>query len=187
MAAECPVPGSGRRERAAPFAWNARYTRPGPDGNAHYTAPMAASSAYADYCCELLASIGCLRARRMFGGWGLSLDGLTVAIVADLGQGDALWLKADADNRAVFEAAGCARFTYPMRQGDRLVDRSMNYYSPPDAAMDTAAAMEPWARLALESALKARATRPPPKPRSRKAGGTPAGATAPARRRRAQG
>ena len=45
---------------------------------------MAASSAFADFCCELLAGIGSLRSRRMFGGWGLSLDGLTVAIVADL-------------------------------------------------------------------------------------------------------
>jgi hypothetical protein len=66
----------------------------------HYTAPMAVSSAFADFCCELLASLGPLRARRMFGGWGLSVDGLTVAIVADLGQGDRLW-------RAVYYRTTC--------------------------------------------------------------------------------
>jgi len=130
---------------------------------------MAASSAFADFCCELLAGIGSLRTRRMFGGWGLSLDGLTVAIVADLGHGDTLWLKADAETRAVFEAAGCARFTYPMRQGDTVVDRSMSYYCPPDEAMDAPSAMAPWARLALDSALRARTNRPPPGPRGRKA------------------
>jgi DNA transformation protein len=131
---------------------------------------MSVSSAFADFCCELLASMGSLRVRRMFGGWGLSIEGLTVAIVADLGQGDRLWLKADAQTRAVFEAAGCARFTYPMRQGDSVVDRSMNYYCPPDDAMDAPDAMAPWARLALDSALKARANRPSPAPRPRKAG-----------------
>ena len=122
-----------------------------------YTLPMPVHADFADFCCELLASVGNLRKRRMFGGWGLSIDGLTVAIVADLGHGDKLWLKADADARAVFEAAGCARFSYPMRQGDSTVDRSMNYYCPPDDAMDAAHAMAPWARLALQSALKARA------------------------------
>jgi DNA transformation protein len=118
---------------------------------------MSVTADFADFCCELLASAGSLRKRRMFGGWGLSVDGLTIAIVANLDNGDKLWLKADADTRAVFEAAGCERFSYPMRQGDSTVDRSMNYYSPPPDAMDAAHVMRPWARLALESALKARA------------------------------
>ena len=53
---------------------------------------------FADYCCELLSSLGRVQARRMFGGWGLSVEGLTVAIVADLGNGDTLWLKADSNS-----------------------------------------------------------------------------------------
>ncbi|MCJ7800064.1 MAG: competence protein TfoX, partial [Polaromonas sp.] len=28
----------------------------------------------------------------MFGGYGISTDGLTLGILADLGQGEALWL-----------------------------------------------------------------------------------------------
>ena len=56
---------------------------------------MAANRDFADYCCELLSSVGPCLAKRMFGGWGLSLDGLTFAIIADLGDGDKLWLKAD--------------------------------------------------------------------------------------------
>lgn len=118
---------------------------------------MPVPADFADFCCELLASTGSLRKRRMFGGWGLSVDGLTIALVTDLGKGAKLWLKADVDTRSIFEAAQCARFTYPMRQGEGLVDRSLNYYAPPDDAMDAAHAMAPWARLALESALKARA------------------------------
>jgi DNA transformation protein len=81
-----------------------------------------------------------------------------------------------------------------MRQGDQLVDRSMNYYCPPDEAMDAPDAMAPWARLAWQSALAARAALLPPKPRrppAKKAAArkTAAGATrkAAAPRRRSQG
>ncbi len=106
----------------------------------------------ADYCCELLASAGPCAARRMFGGWGISTDGLTLAIIADLGGGERLYLKASEETRPRFEAAGCARFVYQAK-GRAM---GMNYYSAPEDAMESAPAMAPWARLALESALKAR-------------------------------
>ncbi len=118
---------------------------------------MASHGDFADFCCELLCNLGPLRKRRMFGGWGLSLDGLTMAIVVDLGGGEKLWLKADAESARDFEAAHCARFTYSVRKGDATVQRGINYFSPPDEAMDSAHAMAPWARMAMESALKAHA------------------------------
>ena len=88
----------------------------------------------------------------MFGGWGISTDGLTLAIIADLGEGERLYLKADDDTRARFEAAGCQRFVYAAK-GKPM---AMNYYTAPEDALDAAHAMAPWARLALEVALKAR-------------------------------
>ena len=106
---------------------------------------------FAQYCCELLSTVGPCVARRMFGGYGISTDGLTLAILADLGQGEKLWLKAGPESIPVFEAAGCQRFTY-LAKGKT---RSMGYYSAPDAAMESAHDMEPWARLALQSALTA--------------------------------
>jgi DNA transformation protein len=123
---------------------------------------------FADYCCELLSCLGPCRAKRMFGGWGISCDGLSVAIIADLGDGDTLWLKASADSRAVFEAEGCKRFTY-LAQG---VERGMNYYSAPADAMESPALMQPWARLAWQAALAAR--KPPrAKVRTQPASGRP--------------
>jgi len=92
----------------------------------------------------------------MFGGYGISTDGLTLAILADLGAGEKLWLKADEASRSVFEAAGCERFVYQAK-GKPM---SMNYYSAPDDAMESPALMAPWARLALEAALKARQSKP---------------------------
>ena len=109
---------------------------------------------FATYCCDLLGAIGPCVLRRMFGGFGISTDGLTVALMTDLGQGEKLWLKADEDSRALFEAAGCQRFGY-LREG---VQRSMNYYSAPEEAMDSPQQMTPWARLAMQAALKASAS-----------------------------
>ena len=111
---------------------------------------------FAQYCCDLLSTAGPCLARRMFGGYGISTDGLTLAILADLGAGEKLWLKADEASRSVFEAAGCERFVYQAK-GKPM---SMNYYSAPDDAMESPALMAPWARLALEAALKARQSKP---------------------------
>ena len=107
---------------------------------------------FAQYCCELLSSVGPCAARKMFGGYGISMDELSVAIVADLGKGEMLWLKASAETKAVFESAGCERFTY-LAKGKL---RSMGYYSAPAEAMESCNEMAPWARLALDAALTAR-------------------------------
>ena len=117
-------------------------------------------SEFAQYCCELLASTGACTAKRMFGGWGISTDGLTIGITADLGGGEKLWLKASEENRQQWEAAGCERFTYASTKGGEPVSRGMNYYSAPEEAMDAPHAMAPWARLALQAAVAAKATKP---------------------------
>ena len=126
---------------------------------------MPTDARFAEYCCELLASVGPCRARRMFGGFGISTDGLTIAIVADMGSGERLWLKADEETRRRFEEARGERFTYVM-QG---AERSMNYYTVPEEALESPQLMAPWARQALDCALRAqsaRVSRPRPATRS---------------------
>jgi DNA transformation protein len=88
----------------------------------------------------------------MFGGFGISTDGLSLAIVDDLGKGEKLWLKANAGTAAVFESAGCERFTY-LTKGKL---RRLGYYSAPADAMESRDEMAPWARLALDAALSTR-------------------------------
>ncbi len=136
--------------------------------HAPYTQTMPTPREFADFCCELMSGLGPVRAKRMFGGWGLSVDGLTVGLLADLGQGDTLYLKADADSRTQFEAAGCRRFMVDTNKGNQPVQHSLNYYSAPEAAMDAPDAMLPWARMALQSALSARTTSAPRRPKSGK-------------------
>jgi DNA transformation protein len=128
----------------------------------------SARNEFVEYCCDLLSTVGPCVARRMFGAWGISTEGLTLAILADLGSGEKLWLKADATSQVTFEAAGCERFVYQAK--DKPM--SMNYYSAPEEAMESPQLMAPWARLALEAALKAHQAKPAKKlaakPKARK-------------------
>ena len=110
---------------------------------------MAAKDAFAEYCAELLAGLGPVRVKRMFGGHGIYVDDLFVAIVV----GETLYLKADGQSAARFEQAGCTAFSYEAKAKKRV---SLNYWSAPADAMESPALMRPWARLAMEAALRAR-------------------------------
>lgn len=123
---------------------------------------MARDDALIDHCLELLAPLGQARARRMFGGHGIRLDGLFIALLAD----NTLYLKADALVQPQFAAAGCAPFVYIAGGGKRAV---MAYWSAPEEAMESPAGMAPWARLALASALRAAASKAAAKPRKARA------------------
>ncbi len=113
------------------------------------------------HCTELLASAGAVRSRRMFGGRGFYIDELFVALIA----GDRLYLKADAQTRSVFEAAGCTPFVY----GGAGKSVTLGYFSAPDDAMESPPLMQPWARHALAAALRARAAKPAARRPARKA------------------
>ena len=115
----------------------------------------------ASHCVELLTPLGAARSRRMFGGQGIYVDDLFIAIIAD----ERIYLKVDAQTRPAFEAAGCEPFCYD-KDGRRV---AMGYWSAPADAVDSPAQMRPWARLAMEAALRARAAKAPAsrrKPRS---------------------
>ncbi|MBL8348004.1 MAG: TfoX/Sxy family protein [Rubrivivax sp.] len=109
------------------------------------------SQAFVDHCLELLAPLGAVRSRRMFGGHGLYADGLFVALIAF----ERLYLKVDADTEPRFAAAGCTPFVYEGKGAP--VRRS--YWTVPDEAMESPSLMAPWARLAAQAATKAAAAK----------------------------
>ncbi len=112
---------------------------------------------------EALEPLGRVTMRRMMGGATLYLDGTVFAILDD-GE---IWFKADAESDAVWDEAGCARFTFDMGEG-RI--GSMNYRRGPVDVYDDPDAMQRWARLGLEAGLRAGAKK---KPKASKAGARP--------------
>ncbi len=105
---------------------------------------------------ELLAPIGRISSRRMFGGAGLYADGMIVGLEVD----GALYLKTDDQTRQAFADAGGHPFVYDGK-GKPI---TMRYWTPPDEAMDAPDAMRPWAQRALDAALRsAVAKTSPPK------------------------
>jgi DNA transformation protein and related proteins len=131
----------------------------------------AAMPPFVSHCLELLAVLGPVRAKRMFGGWGLYAQDLFVALIAF----DRLYLKTDAQTRPRFEAGGGEPFIYDMNGQPK----GLPYWTVPDEAMDAPPLFEPWARLALQAAVAARALKPAPRPQRA------AKKAAPAARRRA--
>ncbi len=97
---------------------------------------------------EALAPVGRVTWRRMMGGATLYLDGMVFAIVLD----DALWFKSDAVADPVWNAAGCARFTYQRKDGSVA---TMNYRRVPDGVFDDADLLAEWAALAVEAGRRA--------------------------------
>jgi DNA transformation protein len=122
---------------------------------------MGARDEDLDWFRELLAPIGRITVRRMFGGAGLYADGLIVGLEVDGG----LYLKTDEQTRQAFADAGGQPFVY-LGQGRPV---TMSYWTPPEEAMDSPEAMRPWARRAREAALRAAAAKAakPAKPRTR--------------------
>lgn len=85
-------------------------------------------------------------AKAMFGGHGVYVDGLFVAIVVD----DVLYLKCDAQRAAAFDALDLPPFVYTAKHGKPLVTK---YRRAPDEALESPVEMERWLRLAQTAAL----------------------------------
>lgn len=115
------------------------------------------SDPFIELCLELLRPLGGVRGRRMFSGYGIYADEVFVAVAVR----EELFLKVDAETQPKFEAAGGHPFEYEMR--GKL--QRLGFWTVPPEAMESLALMQPWARLALAAALRARAAKPVAKKR----------------------
>ena len=138
---------------------------------------MRTSPEFEGHCLDLFSGLGGVECRAMFGGHAFFVGRAMLAI------GDAdewrLWLKVDDETRARFEEAGGVAFTYASKGGRST---TMSFVTPPDAAMEEADAMLPWARLALEAAERAAARRRPKRRPSAARSAKPKPRAAPRRR-----
>lgn len=96
---------------------------------------------------DLLADLGSIRIKRMFGGLGIYADDLMFAFEAD-GE---LFIKADAETCDLFERAGSSIFSYQKSGGKVL---TMRYWKLPESALDDPDEAARWGRYGIEAARR---------------------------------
>ena len=114
------------------------------------------SREFVEHVTGLLGGLGPLKTKPMFGGHGFYCGGTFFAFVLK----DVLYLKADAQSRPRFLAAGLEPFVWNKRP-------SVNYYRAPAEALESPDAALSWAREALRAAIAARSSPPPRRARKR--------------------
>ncbi len=102
---------------------------------------------------DLLAQMGPVAARSMFGGAGLYHDGTMFALIV---RGE-LFLKVGDANRTDYEARGQGPFTYATKGGHHTIG---SYWSCPPELLDDPDALCRWARKAVDAALASAKRKP---------------------------
>lgn len=105
---------------------------------------MAVSEAQIETALDLLAGVGPVTVRKMFGGVGFYAEGTIFAVLMSDGT---VRLKGAGEMVGVLDAAGWERWTYT-REG-RAGATAMPYWRVPDALLDDSDALGDWARRAL--------------------------------------
>lgn len=105
-----------------------------------------ADPSFLTFVLEVLAPLGRLSARRMFGGHGLFHEGLMFGLVFR----EQLYLKVDGQSQQQFEAAGLPPFSYT-RQGKVV---ALSFHRAPDSVFDEPDQARHWGRLALDAAFR---------------------------------
>ncbi|MEO1205599.1 MAG: TfoX/Sxy family protein [Pseudomonadota bacterium] len=109
---------------------------------------MTKLSDFEAHIADLLAPVGPVKFRRMFGGSGVYAGDRMFGLIAS----DTLYLKTDAHSVDAFEAAGSDPFTFEAK-GRKPI--RMSYWRIPDDALDDGDAFCKWACLAIEAARRA--------------------------------
>ncbi len=102
---------------------------------------------FASYVVELMQAMGPVRAKKMFGGYGVFLEELMFGLIAD----SVLYLKADKQTINEFTERSLHAFTY-IRKGKEF---KMSYFQAPEDALEDSEEMNIWANKAYAVALRA--------------------------------
>jgi DNA transformation protein len=109
---------------------------------------MTRRSEFVEFVLELLTPLGAVRARAMFGGFGIYRDDNFFAIIVD----DKLYFKTDHVTRGEFTVRGLSPFTYATR-GKTI---TMQYYEVPPEVFEESETMQYWAGQAVGAAIRAK-------------------------------
>jgi DNA transformation protein len=109
-----------------------------------------------DFLIDLFADFGPVTIRRMFSGFGISVDGTNFALALRSG----LYFRADAQTIPRFEAEGSKPFQYQTRT--KMVTVA-SYWELPARLFDDPEELTGWARAALAAAERAALAKRPKK------------------------
>ena len=112
-----------------------------------------------DFLTDLFADFGPVTIRRMFSGYGISVDGINFALALRAG----LFFRADEQTIPQFEAEGSKPFQYQTRTKTVTVN---SYWELPARLFDDSEELSAWARAALAAAQRAALRK---RPKARKA------------------
>lgn len=108
---------------------------------------MPKTNEFCEYVVDRLSPLGTVTYRFMFGGYGIYLDGLMIAIGAD----DTLLLRADEENRGDYEERGIGPFQpYPEKGGTS----TMPFYQVPDDVFEDQDELLRWAERSRAATLR---------------------------------
>jgi DNA transformation protein len=121
---------------------------PDPQASCNMLADMTRHDEFVEYLLELMQPLGPVSAKAMFGGYGIYIDDLMFALVAD----DVLYFKTGINNLQDYERNGLPAFSY--ERNNKVYN--MSYNEAPADVMDDVEAMQQWASKAIAAALQAR-------------------------------
>ena len=101
-----------------------------------------------DFLIDLFADFGPVTIRKMFSGYGISVDGTNFALALRAG----LYFRADEQSIPQFEAEGSKPFQYRTRAKTVTVN---SYWQLPARLFDDSEELAEWARSALAAAQRA--------------------------------
>jgi DNA transformation protein len=103
-----------------------------------------------DFLVDLFSDFGPVTLRRMFSGYGISVDGINFALALRAG----LYFRADEETIPQFEAEGSKPFQYQQRSTAKVVTVN-SYWELPARLFDDSEELTGWARAALAAAQRA--------------------------------
>ena len=116
-----------------------------------------------DFLAELFSDFGPVTLRRMFSGFGISVDGTNFALALRAG----LYFRADEQTIPQFQAEGSKPFQYQQRSTAKVVTVN-SYWELPARLFDDHEELAGWARAALAAAQRAAQRKRPKTPRRAK-------------------
>ena len=116
-----------------------------------------------DFLSELFSDFGPVTLRRMFSGYGISVDGTNFALALRAG----LYFRADEATIPQFQAEGSKPFAYQQRSTAKVVTVN-SYWELPARLFDDQEELAGWARAALAAAQRAALRKRPRRPKKAK-------------------